>query len=107
MMKEMFAPKKVRKMTSEGTTPLSQCGEYPSRVDDADFALVPEELFRKVLSLERKRSERSRNRFVLMLVHGGKLFQGEQGKPSLRGYPRHSPPQKGKRIYTAGTTAAL
>ena len=40
-------------------------------------------MFRKVLSLERKRSERSRQRFVLMLVHTGKLLQAEQGEALL------------------------
>jgi len=34
-------------------------------------------MFRKVLSLERKRSERSRQRFVLMLLHADQLLQGE------------------------------
>jgi exopolysaccharide biosynthesis polyprenyl glycosylphosphotransferase len=88
MIMDIFALKKPRKVTSESRPPLSPSGEYPGREDEADFTLVPEELFRKVLSLERKRSERSRHRFVLMLVHASKLFQGEQGKTVLEGITR-------------------
>ena len=47
--------------------------------------LMSEELFRKALSLERKRSKRSRRRFVLMLVHAGELLQAEQGETVLGG----------------------
>ena len=50
---------------------------------DAGFTLMPEELFRKVLLMERKRSERSRQRFVLMLVHAGKVLETEQGEEVL------------------------
>ena len=46
---------------------------------------MSEELFRKVLSIERKRSERSRHRFVLMLVHAGKVLQAEGGEMVLEG----------------------
>jgi len=38
--------------------------------------LVPEDAFRKVLSLERKRSARSGQRFVLILLHLGKVRHG-------------------------------
>ena len=47
------------------------------------MTLAPEEMFRRVLSLERKRSERSRQRFVLMLLHAGNLLQAEQGEAIL------------------------
>jgi exopolysaccharide biosynthesis polyprenyl glycosylphosphotransferase len=40
--------------------------------------LVPEEMFTRALSLERKRSQRSRQRFVLMLIDTGSLLQGDQ-----------------------------
>jgi exopolysaccharide biosynthesis polyprenyl glycosylphosphotransferase len=40
-------------------------------------------MFRKVLSLERKRSERSRQRFVLMLVHTGMLLRAERREAML------------------------
>lgn len=47
--------------------------------------LAPEDMFKRVLSLERKRSERSRQRFVLMLLHTGNLLQTERGEESLGG----------------------
>jgi len=50
---------------------------YAGRAEDGSFTLESEKMFRKVLSLERKRSERSRQRFVLMLLHVGQLLQGE------------------------------
>jgi exopolysaccharide biosynthesis polyprenyl glycosylphosphotransferase len=56
---------------------LSGCGE------DGGLALVAEETFRRVLSLNRKRSERSRQRFVLMLVHLGNLLRTEGGGATL------------------------
>jgi exopolysaccharide biosynthesis polyprenyl glycosylphosphotransferase len=49
---------------------------------------MSEELFWKVLSLERKRSERSGQRFVLMLVHAGELLQAEGGETVLDGIMR-------------------
>ena len=56
-----------------------------ARSEDAGFTLVPEELFRKVLAIERKRSERSRQRFVLMLLHVGKVLETEQREMVLEG----------------------
>src|ERR1022692_1916224 len=53
------------------------------RAEDGGFTLVAEETFRRVLSLERKRSERSRQRFVLMLVHLGNLRRTEGGEAIL------------------------
>ena len=40
-------------------------------------------MFKRVLSLERKRSERSRQRFVLMLLHAGSLLRDDQGEAIL------------------------
>jgi exopolysaccharide biosynthesis polyprenyl glycosylphosphotransferase len=45
--------------------------------------LVPEEMFTRALALERKRSQRSRQRFVLMLVDTGSLLQSDQREPVL------------------------
>ena len=45
--------------------------------------LAPEDMFKRVLSLERKRSERSRQRFVLMLLRTGNLLQAEHGEAIL------------------------
>jgi lipopolysaccharide/colanic/teichoic acid biosynthesis glycosyltransferase len=44
----------------------------------AASTLVPEDAFRRVLSLERKRSARSGHRFVLMLLHLGEVLLGER-----------------------------
>lgn len=38
---------------------------------------MPEEMFTRALSLERKRSQRSRQRFVLMLVDAGTMLHGD------------------------------
>lgn len=40
--------------------------------------IVPQDSFRRILSLEQKRAERSRRPFFLMLLDGEKLFQTEQ-----------------------------
>jgi exopolysaccharide biosynthesis polyprenyl glycosylphosphotransferase len=45
-------------------------------------------MFRKVLSLERKRSERSRQRFVLMLLDLGQLLQGDGQEAVLHSITR-------------------
>ena len=47
------------------------------------FGLISEELFTKLLSLERKRSERSRKRFVLMLVDAGDLLRTDRREVAL------------------------
>jgi len=43
--------------------------------ESPNLEILPESLFRKFLCLERKRTERSGRRFVLMLVHTGALLQ--------------------------------
>ena len=45
--------------------------------NDSVSPLVPEAYFRKVLSIERKRAERSERRFVLTLLHLGKHVPAE------------------------------
>jgi len=47
------------------------------------LGLISEELFTKLLSLERKRSERSRKRFVLMLVDAGELLRTDRREVAL------------------------
>ncbi len=56
---------------------------YAGRVEDGNPTFASEGMFRKLLSLERKRSERSRRPFVLMLVHIDKLLQAERGEAKL------------------------
>ena len=45
------------------------------RGDSSGFGMLPQELFMKLLCLERKRTERSGRRFVLMLLDPGNLLQ--------------------------------
>jgi len=54
-----------------------------ARTEYHSSTLVPEGVFRRVLSLERKRSERSRQRFVLMLLHTAEPLHGDQGEALL------------------------
>ena len=48
-----------------------------------NFGLISEGLFAKLLSLERKRSERSRKHFVLMLVDAGELLRADRTEVAL------------------------
>jgi hypothetical protein len=85
MITELLAAKRSQ-MRIKGTgPPLNPSAKEKARSEDAGFALVPEELFRKALSMERKRSERSRQRFVLMLVHVGEVLATERGVIVLEG----------------------
>ncbi len=43
--------------------------------DDTSFGLLPQDLFMKLLCLERKRTERSGRRFVLLLLDAGTLLK--------------------------------
>jgi exopolysaccharide biosynthesis polyprenyl glycosylphosphotransferase len=47
------------------------------------FGLISEELFTKLLSLERKRSERSRKQFVLMLVDAWEILRTDRREVAL------------------------
>ena len=75
----IFTFKKPLKMSSDRGLPSDRADGRPGRGNDGGLTLVAEEMFRRILSLERKRSERSRQRFVLMLVNAGSLLQTEQG----------------------------
>jgi hypothetical protein len=85
MIREMFASKGPRKLALDAGLLLDPPDSDDARGEDASFTLVSEEIFRKVLSIERKRNERSRRRFVLMLVHTGKDLQAEGGEIILEG----------------------
>ena len=45
------------------------------REESAGFGMLPQELFMKLLCLERKRTERSGRRFVLLLLDAGTLLK--------------------------------
>jgi lipopolysaccharide/colanic/teichoic acid biosynthesis glycosyltransferase len=48
------------------------------REDYSGIGMLPQELFMKLLCLERKRTERSGRRFVLMLLDAGSLLKGSK-----------------------------
>ena len=79
----IFALRKPRKTSPDRRSQVNATRGYAGHAEDGGMTLVPEDMFRKVLSLERKRSERSRQRFVLMLVHTGKLLQAERREAIL------------------------
>lgn len=85
---EMLTLKRPRKAKPDSRSPLNPSHGYVGRAKDGSLMLMSAELFRKVLSLERKRSERSRQRFVLMLVHAGELLRAERGETVLGGIIR-------------------
>lgn len=72
----------IRPWNLGGTTEVStnRADSVDARAENAALELVSEEHFRKVLSIEHKRADRSERRFVLMLVHVREMLQtaGEQ-----------------------------
>lgn len=71
----IFTLGKPQKKGNSRSTPAGEANERPSLAECSGRTLVQEELFTRALSLERKRSQRSRQRFVLMLVDAGDLLQ--------------------------------
>jgi exopolysaccharide biosynthesis polyprenyl glycosylphosphotransferase len=80
MIRGILALTKPRKASPDGNPDVDASTEPTG---SAIRGLAGEEMFRKVLSLERMRSARSRQRFVLMLLHVGKLFQGKEQEAVL------------------------
>jgi lipopolysaccharide/colanic/teichoic acid biosynthesis glycosyltransferase len=56
-------------------SPRSESQPSVIREDSSGFGMLPQELFMKLLCLERKRTERSGRRFVLMLLAPGNLLK--------------------------------
>jgi exopolysaccharide biosynthesis polyprenyl glycosylphosphotransferase len=75
MIREILALTRPRNADPERKAGPDLADGYAGRARDRSTALVPEDAFRRVLSLERKRSERSRQRFVLMQLHAGRLMK--------------------------------
>jgi lipopolysaccharide/colanic/teichoic acid biosynthesis glycosyltransferase len=71
-------------MVRRKTTVLLENGLSSMRRTTADLGMLPEGLFIKVLRLERKRTERSGRRFVLMLVDPGHLLKSHKGTAQAR-----------------------
>jgi exopolysaccharide biosynthesis polyprenyl glycosylphosphotransferase len=85
MIMGILAFTRLRKTSPDRRSELNPANGYAGRAEDGSLTLVSEDMFRRVLSLERKRSERSGQRFVLMLVHTGELLQADQGEAILDG----------------------
>jgi len=85
MIAEIFTSKRPWKRTAGAGMPFSPLDMADHAAKDAEFTLVSEDYFRRVLLMERKRSERSRQRFVLMLVHVSKLLEAERGEVVVEG----------------------
>jgi len=75
MITGILALTRSRKTSPDQRLKLNSSQKDTGRVEDASLTLLSEHMFRRVLSIERKRSERSGQRFVLMLVHAGVLLQ--------------------------------
>jgi lipopolysaccharide/colanic/teichoic acid biosynthesis glycosyltransferase len=56
----------------------------PLAPESGDRSILKEDAFRRMISLERKRSERSRKPFVLMILDMGDQHPSENNRPALR-----------------------
>jgi len=79
----IFTFRKPRKTSPDRRSRMNPTHGNGDLAKEGSVTLAPEDMFRRVLALERKRSERSRQRFVLMLLHTGNLLQAEQGEVFL------------------------
>jgi lipopolysaccharide/colanic/teichoic acid biosynthesis glycosyltransferase len=82
----MLQEKSAFRLSLRGTQTKKQPNGFNGKAEasgSGDLGLISEELFTKLLSLERKRSERSRKQFVLMLVDAGKLLRTDCRKVAL------------------------
>ena len=78
-----FTLRNSRKTSPDRRSQMNLTHGDAGRGEDSGLKLVPEDSFTKVLSIERKRSERSRQRFVLMLMHISELLEAEEGEVIL------------------------
>jgi exopolysaccharide biosynthesis polyprenyl glycosylphosphotransferase len=85
MFMGIFTLRRPRKDTFEYIPTVQTGFEQASSAEENASTLVPETMFKKVLSLERRRSERSGRRFVLMLVHTNNYLNAEDGDAMLTG----------------------
>lgn len=80
MIAEILALIKPWNLGRDLSSPASGVGATAERGAVASAALLPEEHFRRVLSFEQKRAERSERRFVLMQVHLGIVRQAAKAE---------------------------
>ena len=85
MLMGIFTLRRPRKEALDIDPTLGSTYEPASAAAGSTSELVPESLFKKVLSLERRRSERSGRRFVLMLVHTHNHLYSQNGDTMLAG----------------------
>lgn len=85
MLMGIFTLRRPRKEVLDIDPALHSAYEPASEVAGSTSDLIPEALFKKVLSLERRRSERSGRRFVLMLVHTHNHLYAQNGDAMLTG----------------------
>jgi len=64
--------------------PATHHPQFPVPSGPRHYGIIPEESFRRTLSLEQKRTERSRKPFLLMLLEGEKLFQTDRRQRALQ-----------------------
>jgi lipopolysaccharide/colanic/teichoic acid biosynthesis glycosyltransferase len=82
MLKENFA----FRLFPRGTQTKKQRNDFNGEAQasgSGNLGLISEELFTKLLCLERKRSERSRKQFALMLVDAGELLRTDRREVAL------------------------
>ena len=82
MLQEDSAFKLSPRGTQTKKQPDGSKGEVEA-LGSGNRGLISEELFAKLLSLERKRSERSRKQFVLMLVDAGEILRTDRRDVAL------------------------
>jgi lipopolysaccharide/colanic/teichoic acid biosynthesis glycosyltransferase len=82
MLQETFAFKLSLRGTQTKKAPKGPNGDGEAS-GNGNYGLISEDLFTSLLSLERKRSERSRKQFVLMLVDAGPLLQPDRREQAL------------------------
>lgn len=69
---------------SDGQANTKSMGRSAPPLANLKNDLAPEEWFTRILTLERKRAERSQKLFLLMLLDGGSLFQTNSKEEVLR-----------------------
>jgi lipopolysaccharide/colanic/teichoic acid biosynthesis glycosyltransferase len=70
-------------VASQLTNPTAQPAETPVRPADRSGDVLSEHAFHRIISLERKRSERSQRPFVLLLIEGGRNLSSQRNGSAL------------------------
>jgi lipopolysaccharide/colanic/teichoic acid biosynthesis glycosyltransferase len=73
----------AKDLAPNGTRIRSSARTVPFKPSDLMQKILPEDLFLGILCLERKRSERSRKKFLLLLIDAEEALHNTQGKSEL------------------------